>query len=196
VLAEEQVDSEMRSWRSGAIVEKKLLHQWFIRTAVFAKDLTDCLDSDALKQGWRDVIDLQKHWIGPIQGYFGDCRVFCEKGVKAPEDTLRIWFSTPEALKKSKFVILQPDHYLSNSEEHILKRFPNGVKQLNIFVLNPDVGLTMPVFTGSSEIPLPLIPESADGRADEVLSEEVFKDLAANEEFMETLKPLYPAATV
>lgn len=37
VLAEEQVDLNQRSWRSGAIVEKKLLNQWFIKTTAFAK---------------------------------------------------------------------------------------------------------------------------------------------------------------
>lgn len=37
VLAEEQVDSNQRSWRSGAVVEKKLLKQWFIKTTAFAK---------------------------------------------------------------------------------------------------------------------------------------------------------------
>lgn len=37
VLAEEQIDVNQRSWRSGALVEKKLLKQWFIRTTAFAK---------------------------------------------------------------------------------------------------------------------------------------------------------------
>lgn len=37
VLAEEQVDLNQRSWRSGATVEKRLLNQWFIRTTAFAK---------------------------------------------------------------------------------------------------------------------------------------------------------------
>lgn len=37
VLADEQVDENNCSWRSGAVVEKRLLRQWFIKTTVFAK---------------------------------------------------------------------------------------------------------------------------------------------------------------
>lgn len=37
VLADEQVDSNGCSWRSGAKVEKKVLHQWFVRTTEFAE---------------------------------------------------------------------------------------------------------------------------------------------------------------
>lgn len=37
VLADEQVDASGRSWRSGALVELKLLTQWFIRTTNYAK---------------------------------------------------------------------------------------------------------------------------------------------------------------
>lgn len=37
VLADEQVDENNRSWRSGAKVEKKLLRQWFIKTTAFSK---------------------------------------------------------------------------------------------------------------------------------------------------------------
>lgn len=37
VLADEQVDADGNSWRSGAKVEKRILKQWFIRTTYFAK---------------------------------------------------------------------------------------------------------------------------------------------------------------
>ena len=37
VLADEQIDESGRSWRSGAIVERKYLKQWFIRTRAFTQ---------------------------------------------------------------------------------------------------------------------------------------------------------------
>jgi leucyl-tRNA synthetase len=67
VLADEQVDSQGHSWRSGAKVERRLLTQWFIKTTKFAKQLLQGLDSPLLED-WKDIIQLQKHWIGPCDG--------------------------------------------------------------------------------------------------------------------------------
>ncbi|VVD02117.1 unnamed protein product [Leptidea sinapis] len=67
VLADEQVDENGCSWRSGAKVEKRVLTQWFIKTTKFAKDLYDGLSSNYL-ENWRDIINLQKHWIGECNG--------------------------------------------------------------------------------------------------------------------------------
>ncbi len=49
-----QVDDYGRSWRSGALVEKKPLRQWFIRTTSFAKELYEGLEDPSL-ENWRDV---------------------------------------------------------------------------------------------------------------------------------------------
>jgi len=68
VLADEQVDANGCSWRSGAKVEKKLLRQWFIRTSAYAKQLLDGLEDPTLRD-WRDIINLQRHWIGECDGY-------------------------------------------------------------------------------------------------------------------------------
>ena len=67
MLADEQVDESGHSWRSGALVEKKLLKQWFIRTTEFAKDLLEGLN-DSILHDWRDILKIQKHWIGDCLG--------------------------------------------------------------------------------------------------------------------------------
>ncbi len=66
VLANEQVDAEGKSWRSGAIVEKKELNQWFLRITSFAEDL----NKDLVKlKDWPERVRLmQKNWIGKSIG--------------------------------------------------------------------------------------------------------------------------------
>ena len=67
VLADEQVDGEGRSWRSGAPVEKKPLKQWFFRTTAFAESLFSGLEDPSLVN-WKDIIAAQKNWLGPPSG--------------------------------------------------------------------------------------------------------------------------------
>ena len=66
VLANEQVDSEGKSWRSGALVEKRNLEQWFIGITKYAKDLNEDLK---VLDKWPDKVkSMQSHWIGESQG--------------------------------------------------------------------------------------------------------------------------------
>ena len=66
VLANEQVDSEGKSWRSGAIVEKKLLKQWFLRITNYADELLN--DLNKLKYWPERVKIMQDNWIGKSSG--------------------------------------------------------------------------------------------------------------------------------
>ena len=66
VLANEQVDSEGRSWRSGAIVEKRLLKQWFLGITKYAHDLQH--DLKYLNDWPEHVKTMQKNWIGESHG--------------------------------------------------------------------------------------------------------------------------------
>ncbi len=65
VLAAEQVDSEGRSWRSGALVEQKMVTQWYLKITEFAEDLLKGLDD----LEWPEAVkEMQRNWIGKIEG--------------------------------------------------------------------------------------------------------------------------------
>ncbi|KAL9657477.1 hypothetical protein ABK040_016744 [Willaertia magna] len=66
VLANEQVDSNGKSWRSGALVERKNLRQWFFKIRDFAHDLLT--DADTLENWPLNVRTMQKQWIGKSEG--------------------------------------------------------------------------------------------------------------------------------
>ncbi|ALC43061.1 Aats-leu [Drosophila busckii] len=127
VLADEQVDANGCSWRSGAKVEKKLLKQWFIRTSAYAKRLLDGLEDPTLRD-WRDIINLQRHWIGECNGYAFSL-------LTSASNLLRVWTANPEHLKDpNAFLVLRSKHFLSKLPE---------AGQLS--VENPFAATTMPV---------------------------------------------------
>ena len=66
VLANEQVDAEGKSWRSGAVVEKRMLRQWFLKITDYAEQLLQDLDK---LPGWPDKVRaMQANWIGKSKG--------------------------------------------------------------------------------------------------------------------------------
>jgi len=66
VLANEQVDASGRSWRSGALVEKRELAQWFFKITDYAERLL--VDLDKL-EGWPEKVKaMQRNWIGRSEG--------------------------------------------------------------------------------------------------------------------------------
>uniref|UniRef100_A0A6P4EQN5 leucine--tRNA ligase n=1 Tax=Drosophila rhopaloa TaxID=1041015 RepID=A0A6P4EQN5_DRORH len=110
VLADEQVDANGCSWRSGAKVEKKLLRQWFIRTSAYAKQLLDGLEDPTLRD-WRDIINLQRHWIGECDGYAFNL-------LTSASGLLRVWTTHPEHLKDPHaFLVIRSNHHLSKLED-------------------------------------------------------------------------------
>ncbi|KAF9880993.1 leucyl-trna synthetase [Colletotrichum karsti] len=69
VLANEQVDSNGCSWRSGAKVEKRKLKQWFFRISEFRESLLNDLDTLAKNEAWPErVLAQQKNWLGKSTG--------------------------------------------------------------------------------------------------------------------------------
>lgn len=69
VLANEQVDAQGYSWRSGAKVEKRRLKQWFLRISSFREDLLRGLDKLEENSEWPErVLAMQKNWLGKSSG--------------------------------------------------------------------------------------------------------------------------------
>lgn len=103
VLANEQVDSEGRSWRSGAKVERKLLRQWFLKITAYAEELLQDLDK---LPGWPERVKLmQANWIGKSTG--AQVIFTTEAG-----DDLPIFTTRPDTLGGATFMVLSPEHPL------------------------------------------------------------------------------------
>ncbi len=103
VLANEQVDSEGRSWRSGAKVERKLLKQWFFKITDYADQLLDDLDQ---LSGWPErVKTMQANWIGKSKG--AQVTFKTEAGTD-----LTIYTTRPDTLWGATFMVVSPEHPL------------------------------------------------------------------------------------
>ncbi len=106
VLANEQVDSDGRSWRSGAMVEKRLLRQWFLKITQYAEELLQDLDK---LQGWPERVRLmQENWIGKSTG----ARVIFKTEAG---DELPVFTTRPDTLWGATFMVLSPEHPLVGS---------------------------------------------------------------------------------
>lgn len=103
VLANEQVDSEGRSWRSGAIVEKRNLEQWFIGITKFAPELNK--DLEVLKEWPEKVKLMQKHWIGESHGAE---ITFPTENMETSDIT--VFTSRPDTLFSVQFLALALNH--------------------------------------------------------------------------------------
>lgn len=69
VLANEQVDANGCSWRSGAKVEKRKLKQWFLRISEFRDSLLQDLEVLSTNEAWPErVLAMQKNWLGKSTG--------------------------------------------------------------------------------------------------------------------------------
>ena len=105
VLANEQVDSEGRSWRSGAIVERKLLRQWFFKITDYADELLQDLDK---LTGWPErVKTMQANWIGKSVG------AYLEFEVVGHDQTIGVFTTRPDTVFGVSYVVLAPEHPLT-----------------------------------------------------------------------------------
>lgn len=114
VLANEQVDENGHSWRSGAKVERKLLEQWFLRTTNFAKDLYSGLDDDRLVD-WDDVIKVQKNWFGEPNGYNFHLELQYVNVENQKMKSISVWTEKPEQMLNPGFIAVKSSHALNEN---------------------------------------------------------------------------------
>ncbi|MDH6061543.1 leucine--tRNA ligase [Chrysosporum bergii ANA360D] len=105
VVANEQVDSEGRSWRSGAKVERKLLRQWFLKITDYAEELLNDLDK---LTGWPERVKLmQANWIGKSTG------AYLEFPVVGMDEKIPVYTTRPDTVYGVSYVVLAPEHPLT-----------------------------------------------------------------------------------
>ena len=109
VLANEQVDSEGRSWRSGALVEKRKLRQWFLKITAYADQLLDDLPK---LEGWPErVRTMQANWIGRSTGAELEFAVVDGSG-QASGERITVFTTRPDTIFGASYVVLAPEHPL------------------------------------------------------------------------------------
>ena len=111
VLANEQVENG-RGWRSGALVERKELTQWFFKISEYSDELLEALDN---LKNWPDkVVLMQKNWIGKSKGL-----QFKFETVGAPTgfDTIEVYTTRPDTLFGASFAAISADHPLAKALE-------------------------------------------------------------------------------
>jgi leucyl-tRNA synthetase len=104
VLANEQV-VDGRGWRSGALIERRKLNQWFLKITDFAEELLAGLSE---LDGWPEKVRLmQENWIGRSQGMRFRFSLVQPLG---GADGLEVFTTRPDTIFGASFVALSPDH--------------------------------------------------------------------------------------
>jgi len=104
VLANEQV-IDGRGWRSGALVEKREIPQWFLKITEYAQELLDGLDT---LDGWPESVKtMQRNWIGRSEG------LEITFAVKGENTGLTVYTTRPDTLMGVTFVSIAGEHPLA-----------------------------------------------------------------------------------
>ena len=104
VLANEQV-IDGRGWRSDALVERREIPQWFMKTTAYADELLDELDR---MPGWPDSVKtMQRNWIGRSEG------VELSFDVKGEDDPLTVYTTRPDTLMGVTYMAVAAEHPLA-----------------------------------------------------------------------------------
>ena len=106
VLANEQV-IDGKGWRSGALVERKKLNQWFFKISEFSEELLE--DLKELNEWPEKVKTMQKNWIGKSFGCEVDFKIKGSEEI----DKIRCYTTRPDTLFGLSFLAVSVDHPIS-----------------------------------------------------------------------------------
>ena len=120
VLANEQV-IDGKGWRSGAIVEKKLMSQWFLKITKYAKDLEKSLKD--LKFWPEQVKTMQRNWIGESKG------LKIKFSLDNKEKDVEVFTTRPDTLFGASFIALSSEHPIAKTYANKNKEIKNFIKK-------------------------------------------------------------------
>ncbi len=110
VLANEQVING-KGWRSGAVVERKKLSQWFFNIKKFSQSL---LDGFQKLEKWPEKVKLmQKNWIGKSYG----CEINFQIDKKNKFSKIKVFTTRPDTIFGASFIALSVDHPIAKKFE-------------------------------------------------------------------------------
>ncbi|TVT59942.1 MAG: leucine--tRNA ligase [Sedimenticola thiotaurini] len=160
VLANEQV-IDGRGWRSGALVERREIPQWFVKITDYADELLEELDR--MEEWPEQVRTMQRNWIGRSEG------VQMDFGIEDSTEIVTIYTTRPDTLMGVTYMAVAAEHPLAlkaaeNNPE--LRTFIDECRQgstseadielmekkghrLGINALHPITGETVPIFAAN-----------------------------------------------
>ncbi len=120
VLANEQV-VDGKGWRSGAMIERKEIPQYFMRITDYADELLEGLDE--LNEWPEQVKIMQKNWIGKSSG--------CEIDFNLVElnETLKVYTTRVDTLMGATYLAIAPEHKISQFVSKKNKKIKNFIEE-------------------------------------------------------------------
>ena len=126
VLANEQV-VDGRGWRSGAVVERKEIPQWFLKITEYSDELLEGLDD---LDGWPTSVKMmQKNWIGRSEGALVKFKIVDNDNI------LEVYTTRVDTIFGVNFLAISPNHIILKDQKRdnpILEKFIDKCKSLKL----------------------------------------------------------------
>ena len=126
VLANEQV-VDGKGWRSGAVVERREIPQYFMKITDYADDLLEGLDN--LNEWPEQVKIMQKNWIGKSNG----CEINFE--LSESDEVIEVYTTRPDTLMGVTYLAIAPEHKISYSlskKQKKIKEFIDECQKIGV----------------------------------------------------------------